>query len=236
LSINLSTALDSSPILAIGIAYFAGLLTSATPCIYPLIPITASIISARNIGAKNKLQSFLLSLTYVLGLSVTYSIIGIISAIAGLFFGSIQNHPLTFLFVGVIITFFGLSMLDIVSLRHITFLEKYLNKAPKKGYFSIFLLGLTSGLIVAPCTAPVLGTLITIISVNKNIIFGSFLMFSFAIGMSTILLIIGTFSGFLTHLPKSGKWLKFIKTSMGVVITSLGLFYIFKAIRVFLSF
>ncbi len=104
--------LQTSLLLSFVAAYLGGLLASLTPCVYPMIPITAGVITNSNLGG-SKLRAFLLSLTYVTGMAVTYAGLGIFAAATGSFFGSINTSPWTFLIIGNIILLLGLGMLDV---------------------------------------------------------------------------------------------------------------------------
>lgn len=208
-------------------AFLGGIGVSLTPCVYPLIPITVGYIGVSTAGSK--LKGFVFSLVYVSGVAVTYSILGLLASLTGKIFGSISSHPITYLFVGIVIIIFGLSMLDIftISLPNIIKLP-----IPKKGnYFSTFLLGLSSGLIVSPCVTAVLGTILVYLTTKKNILYGMTLLFSFAYGMGLILILIGTFSAILVSLPKLGKWMLYIKRLGAFIVIGMGIYFISVAIR-----
>ncbi|MDD5595961.1 MAG: cytochrome c biogenesis protein CcdA, partial [Candidatus Omnitrophica bacterium] len=129
------------------IAFVGGILVSFTPCVYPLIPISAGYIGAS--GASSKLKGFALSFIYVTGVAVTYSILGLVASLTGSFFGKISSHPVTYIVVGVIIILFGLSMVDVFSFFLPNIIRLPVLK--KENYFSTFFLGLCSGLIASPC-------------------------------------------------------------------------------------
>jgi len=211
------------------IVFLGGILVSFTPCVYPLIPISVAYIGAGSSGSKKR--GLFLSLAYVTGIAITYSLLGIAAVATGAFFGKASSNPVTFLAVGIIIILFGLSMLDLFVLA----LPQFIRPAPlkKKNYFSTFVLGLTSGLIVSPCLTPVLGAILAYLSTRKNIIYGATLLFSFAYGMGLVLILAGTFSSFLLSLPKSAKWMSRIKKIFAFALILIGLYFIFTAIRRF---
>jgi len=209
------------------VAFAGGALLSVTPCVYPLIPISAGFIGVRAAGSK--LKGLTLSLIYVTGVAFTYSLLGLAASLTGKILGVISTNPITYLFVGTVIILFGLSLLGVftISLPNIIKLP-----ALKKGnYFSTFLLGLSSGLIVSPCITPVLGAILVYLTAKKNILYGMTLLFSFAYGMGLILILVGTFSTILLGLPKVGKWMAYIKKFVALVLIGMGIFFIFNGIR-----
>ena len=209
------------------LAFFGGMLMSFTPCVYPLIPISAGYIGLN--AANSKFKSFILSLVYVTGIAVTYSILGLIASLTGQIFGKISSQPITYLISGLVIIFFGLSMLDVfnIALPNAVRLSKH-----KRGdYLSTFLLGLISGLVVGSCLTPALAAILAYIAAKKNIVYGMTLLFSFAYGMGLILILVGTFSGTLLRLPKSGRWMIWVKRLGAVIILLSGACFVYIGIR-----
>lgn len=221
---QLETTLQTSLLLSIGIAYVGGLLASLTPCIYPMIPITAGVVGHSNIGG-SRFRGFLLSLAYVFGMAVTYAGLGIFAAATGRFFGTINSHPLTFLLVGNIILLFGLGMLDVFTMPY--FSHNITAKA--KGVVGVFIAGILSAFVAGPCTAPVLGVLLAYVATTQNIMTGGLLLFIFSFGMGTILIGVGTFSSVLAAMPKSGLWMAKIKKAMAFVMIALAEYFFIKA-------
>ncbi|HTY44515.1 MAG TPA: cytochrome c biogenesis protein CcdA [Patescibacteria group bacterium] len=208
------------------LAFLGGVFLSVTPCVYPLIPVSAGYIGARSGGSKGK--GFFLSLLYVSGVAVTYSLLGLVASLTGQFFGAFSANPWVQIASGAIIVIFGLSMFELFTIPLPRMIKLPAHK--KQDYLSTFLLGLSSGLMVSPCVTPVLGTILTYLATKKNVVYGSLLLFSFAYGMGLILIAIGTFSGLLTSLPKSGRWLVYIKKAWAVVLTAAGVYFIITAI------
>jgi len=210
-------------------AFFGGILISFTPCVYPLIPVTISYIGAN--ATQSRLKGLSLSLVYVSGMALVYSLLGLFASLTGQLFGRISSHPITYIITGAVIIFFGISMFDIFSLSLGNFIR--LPRIKSRGYFGVFVLGAVSGLVIGPCLTPVLGTILAYLAAKRNILYGMLLLFCFAYGMGIVLIIAGASSGFLLGLPKSGKWLKITKTAGGVIILALGLYFIYNGIRRF---
>jgi thiol:disulfide interchange protein DsbD len=225
------TYLQNAPSLALLFAFFAGILTSFTPCVYPLIPITIGFIGAK--GVNNRLKSFYLSLFYVLGLALVYAFLGAFAALSGTLFGQISTNKWTYLIVGNIFLLFGLSMLDVFTLQF-TFLQKLnISSRGSKGVLSAFAFGGVSALIAGPCTTPVLGTLLTYVASRQNMFFGFLMLFVFALGMGSLLIIVGTFTGLVSSLPKSGMWMVNIKKLFGIFMIMLAEYFFLKAGQLF---
>ena len=210
-------------------AFGGGVLASLTPCVYPMIPITAGYIGSSNIGG-SKIRAFLLSLVYVAGVAVTYSAMGVFAALSGRFFGEINSSPWSFLLVGNIILLLALSMLDVFSLP--VFTPK--SRSNRGGLLATFGIGLSSGLIAGPCTAPVLGVLLAYVASTGNALLGGALLFVFAFGMGLLLIGVGTFSGLMAALPKSGNWMVHVKKGLGWLMLILAEYFLIQAGRLFL--
>ena len=205
------------------LAFGAGLLVSFSPCVYPLLPITVGYIGASG-HKKDHFHSFILSLIYVLGMAITYCILGVFASLTGNIFGQISTSPISFFIIGNLCILFGLSMLGVFEIHMPNF---FLNKIKtKKSKFSVFLLGVTSGLIVGPCTAPILGATLVYVATKQNLIYGTFLLFSFAYGMGALLILTGTFSGVLANMPKSGRWMHVVERLGGILLILAGEYFL----------
>ena len=208
-------------------AFIGGVLLSFTPCVYPLIPISAGYIGAGARGSKFK--GFTLSLAYVTGVALTYSILGLLASLTATIFGKISSSPVTYLFVGAVIILFGLSMLGLFTIPFPNIIKVSGHK--KQGYFSTFILGLSSGLIASPCLTPALGSILVYLTTKKNLLYGVTLLFTFAYGMGLVLILVGTFSGLLMNLPKSGKWMNYIKRALSFILIGMGTYFIYSGLR-----
>ncbi|MFH1201802.1 MAG: cytochrome c biogenesis protein CcdA [Candidatus Omnitrophota bacterium] len=207
------------------LVFGAGILLSFSPCVYPLLPVTIGIISSKS--GNSKLKGFLLSLIYVLGLAVTYSALGLIAALSGRLFGSITQRPLTYFIVGNIFIIFGLSSLGVFNIKGVA--SKMPEGVNKNGIFPVFLLGLFSGLVVSPCVSPALGAILTYVGTRQNIFYGASLLFIFALGLGFVLILAGTFSAILGAIPKSGKWMYWIKRISGIILIASGEYFLIRA-------
>lgn len=209
-------------------AFLGGAVVSFSPCIYPLIPVTLAFIGAK--AAQSRLKGFILSLVYVFGISVTYSALGLFASLTGRLFGQIATHPLSYLIIANACIIAGLSFLDVISINFWGLnLKGKVNVG--HGFFSVFLFGLASGLVVGPCIAPALGTILVYVAAKQNIIYGSTLLFVFAYGMGISLILAGTFSAFFLNLAKSGAWLMRLRKLSGIILIIIGEYFLILAGR-----
>jgi len=219
--------LQAGSVLAYVAAFVGGVLISFTPCIYPVIPITVGYIGGSCRGSKGK--GFFLSLAYVLGMAVTYAALGSAAALSGQVFGQTAANPAANIIVGNICILMALSLLDVFHVRIPAFVTGSAAGKSRGGIFGAFGIGLASGLVVGPCTAPVLGVLLVFVGTKQNVLFGTSLLFVFALGMGALLLVVGTFTGLLSSLPKSGRWTEAVKKGFGVFLLLVGEYFILEA-------
>ena len=206
-------------------AFLLGLLLSLTPCIYPMIPITIGIL--HNQGKKSLFHNFLGSCCYAFGMSTMFAGLGLLAAFAGASFGSLLSTPL---FVFTLVAFMGymsLTMIGIMDLKIPSFLQKSSNLNTKFGpYLSVYLFGLISGSVASPCVSPGLALLLTMVATMGNVFAGFALLFCFGIGLSTPLIMIGTFSSSINMLPKAGQWMVEVKKALGFAMLATCLYYL----------
>lgn len=221
---QLGTYLQSGSSIAYIIVFFAGILTSITPCVYPLIPIVASYVGSRT--EKSALYSFFISIFYVIGIAIVYTSLGILAALGGKTFGNVQINPWINFGVANLFLLFGLSLLDVFSFPILGSLGPS-GSGKGRGLFGALLLGMTSGFIAVPCINAILESLLTFVAIRQSLFFGGTLLFTYAVGMGFLLIIIGTLVGILSALPKAGGVQKFF----GVLIILMGEYFLIKAGR-----
>jgi thiol:disulfide interchange protein DsbD len=219
--------LGQSLLFAYVAAYLAGVLVSFTPCIYPVIPITAAVIGGqRDISGA---RGFVLSLFFVLGLALTYTALGVFAALTGKLFGTIQTSPLTLGALGGLFILMGLAMLDVFQLSLERYAPRGLTGGNRTGIFGSFMIGVTSGFILGPCTAPVLAVILGVVAARQSVFFGGSLLFVFSLGVGSLLVLVGTFAGILASLPKSGAWMTGVKKLSGIVMLAVGAYFLYSA-------
>ncbi len=225
---NFEHYLHGSALLAFAAAYIGGILVGFTPCVYPVMPIIIGFIGARESGSR--IRSFVLSLVYVAGMALTYTALGGFAALSGKLFGQIQANPWIYFVAGNICLLLGLAMMDMFSInfRMPGFLAKF-QDVNRGGFLGSFLLGATAGFLIGPCTAPVLAVLLVFVATKQSVAFGMSLLFIFAVGIGTLMIILGTFAGILARMPKSGAWMMIVKKAFGLILVGAGEYYLIIA-------
>jgi cytochrome c-type biogenesis protein len=229
---NLSAQLSGNPLLAIGLLFLAGVLTSLTPCIYPMIPITAAIVGGSQAGtdpASRRWRPILLSLVYALGLSVVYATLGLIAGMSGTIFGTISSNPWLYFAMANLLIIAALSMLDVFPIRVPSWVLNRVSAAGTGGTYSgALVMGGMSGLVAAPCSAPVMAAVLTWVTTTKSAALGFVYLFAFSLGMCTLLIAIGASTGFLARLPRAGVWMVWVKRVFALAMIGVAEYYLMK--------
>ncbi|WP_448214194.1 protein-disulfide reductase DsbD [Colwellia sp. MEBiC06753] len=223
---KLLSVLENESLLVTLIAFFTGgLLLSFTPCVFPMYPILTGII----VGQGNKLstkRAFSLSFFYVQGMAITYTILGVVVALAGAQFQAMFQHPAVLIVLSALFIFLSLSMFGMFNLALPAAWQNKLNELSNQqsggSYNGVLSMGAISGLVASPCTtAPLTGALIYI-SQTGDIILGAAALYVLSIGMGLPLLILGSSGGKL--LPKAGAWMNIIKNIFGLLLLAVPIF------------
>lgn len=235
----------SGALFALALAYFGGILSSLTPCIYPMIPITVGVVGGlQENNEERKTRSVVIrGIAYVLGMALIYSFLGVLAGITGQVFGTFTNTSTWYILLGGIMTVAALMMMDVLPIDPQAILENIkikmgLNSRNKTEthkeatILGAFILGASSGFIAAPCTTPVLTAILGFIAQTKSVVFGLGLMLFFSFGLGTILILIAAFAGSLQKLPRAGHWMNRIKIASGILILMFAEYLIFKAGKV----
>ncbi|MCB0408402.1 MAG: thioredoxin family protein, partial [Bdellovibrionales bacterium] len=222
----LESYLDNSLWMTFLIVFIAGILTSFTPCIFPMIPITMAVLGTRT-KEHSKIAGLGLSFSYVLGIAFTYSLLGLLAASTGALFGSFLGHPAVAVGLGILFFILALGMYGVYELQVPVFIRNRLGLHKNQGgWVGAFVTGQLAGLLASPCVGPVLVALLAYVAKTQNLLLGFLLLFTFAFGMGQIFLVIGTFSQALQKLPKAGPWMVSIKIIMGTAMLALSFYYI----------
>ncbi len=226
---GLSVTLSESPLLAVGTLFVAGVLTSLTPCIYPMIPITASVISGTAREGQSKGRTLGLTLTYVVGMATLYASLGLLAGLSGNLFGAVSASPWALLGIGNLLLLFSLFMLEVFPVPVPRRLMGWAGTQGGGSYGAVFLLGASSGVVAAPCGAPAFAVVLTWVAATQAGLMGFVYLFVFSLGMTAILVAVGLFTGTLALLPKSGKWMSWIKKGAGILMIAVAQYYFIKA-------
>lgn len=217
-----SEALQSGSYLyALVLIFGAGVATSLTPCVYPMIAITVSVFGASKTESRKK--AMLLSTVFVLGIASLFTPLGLIAATTGGVFGAALASPMVLVGLATLFLVLAASMFGAFELDLPAGLKNRLATVGGVGYRGAFVIGFASALIAAPCTGPVLGFLLTWVGTTRNVVFGALALFTYALGLGLLFWIVGTFA---VSLPKSGRWVEWIKSVFGIVMVVAALYFV----------
>lgn len=206
------------------LVFLLGLLMSLTPCIYPMIPITAGILQTQ--GSRSVLMSFLLALSYTFGLATTFAILGLLAAFAGQAIGQFMYHPAFIIPLVLLLIYLALSMIGLYDMYVPRFLQPRDHAVTGGSFISVFVFGAISGIVASPCLSPGLVCLLCIVSTLGSKLLGFALLFAFGVGLSIPLLVIGTFSSSLSLLPRAGMWMVEVKKIFGFVMLAMCFYFL----------
>ncbi len=205
------------------LVFVGGLALNLTPCIYPMIPITITYFGGQAQGKKGSI--FLHASLYVIGMAVTYSILGVAAAMTGSLFGAAYQYPPVLISFALIMILLALSMFDIYELRVPASLNR-LASGSQKGFVGTVLMGLTVGIIAAPCIGPFVLGLLSYVGNKGNVFLGFALFFVLALGLGIPFLVLGVFSGSIHKLPRSGAWMVWVRKIFGFILLAMAVYFL----------
>ena len=226
---GLAEALSSSPVVAMAAMFGAGVLTSLTPCVYPLIPITSAVIAGTARENQPRSRTIGLTMTYAVGLALLYALLGAIAGLTGQLFGTVSASPWALVAIGNLLLIFALAMLDVMP---VPVPKKLLEKASETdggSYGAVLLMGAMSGVVAAPCGAPAFAVVLTWVAATQAGLMGFVYLFVFSLGMTALLIAVGLFSGTLALLPRSGAWMLWVKRIAAVIMMGMAEYYFMTA-------
>jgi cytochrome c-type biogenesis protein len=221
---DVSALLQRSPWLAIIAVFLGGVTTALNPCVLAMIPLLMGVV-AGNKETTTVRRSLVFSLFFVLGLAVTFTVLGLISALMGRMFGNVG--PFWKYVVAGVCFLMGLQLLGIL---------KWNIPVPtgirvkKQGSIGAFLLGLLFGVVSTPCAVPILAVLLAFVAEKGNVLYGGFLLFVYALGHSALVLIAGTSVGAAKGLLESKGLRKahgVLQKIAGILIIGIGFYFLF---------
>ncbi len=208
--------------------FIIGLALNLTPCVYPMLSVTVSLFGAQT--ETNTAKVFLKAIVYVLGIASMYSALGVTAALGGGLFGSWLQSSWVLGTVAALLFAMALSSFGAYQIQMPYWLTSKLGGTTGTGIISIFLSGLVVGVFAAPCIGPPVIALLTLVGTKGDPVFGFWAFFVLSLGLGFPYLILGTFSGLLKKIPRSGAWLVWIERIFGVVLTGAALFYLSLAL------
>lgn len=218
-----ATISEKGWILTFILVFIAGLALNLTPCVYPLIPITISYFGGQVEGKKGGLIFH--AMIYVLGMAITYSILGVLAALSGNLFGAALQNPYVLVIIALIMVSLALSMFDLYEIRIPVFLSTFAGGA-KQGYVGTFFMGLTVGIVAAPCIGPFVLALLTYVGERGDVVLGFGMFFVLALGLGIPFIFLALFSGSMNKIPRSGAWMIWVRSIFGFVLIAMAVYFL----------
>jgi len=225
LLIPVSQLLTESPLAALGAMFVAGLVTSLTPCVYPMIPVVAGVLGGAGSAGRSRRETVGYTMVYALGLALVYASLGLLAGLTGSLFGTVSSSPWAFFTMGNLLLVFGLAMLDVFPVNVPNRLMAWARNFGGGSYGGAFAMGATSGLVAAPCGAPAFAAALTFVTTTGSAVLGFSYLFAFSLGMTALLIAIGLGAGLGARLPGSGRWTFWVKRLAGAVLIGMAEYY-----------
>jgi thiol:disulfide interchange protein DsbD len=205
------------------LVFLGGLALNLTPCVYPMIPITVSYFGGQSRGRSGHTVS--LALLYLLGMATMYSALGLVAAFTGSLFGSALQNPIVLIVIALVMIGLAMSMFGFYEIRIPERLAGMAGTA-KQGKMGSFLMGLTVGIVAAPCIGPFVLGLLTFVGETGSLFLGFSLFFVLALGLGLPFVVLAVASGNITRLPKSGEWMEWVRHLFGLVLLAMALYFL----------
>lgn len=224
---TLGQVMQTRPILAYGASYMGGVVATASPCILASIPLVIGFVGGYAGG--NKKQAFFYSLTFVVGLALIMSVLGAMAALMGTLFGQVGAY--WYFVVAVILMLMGLQLSGLINLKLGGNAQRFLPQ--RTGLIGALILGMLFGLVLAPCATPVLAVILTLAAVKGEVAYGSSLLFAYALGQGTLVILAGTFTGVIENFlqSKGAKFGTVMQQAAGLLIFFVGAYIFFQGVR-----
>jgi thiol:disulfide interchange protein DsbD len=238
---NITELLSTRPAAALPLVFVGGVLTSLTPCIYPMIPITAAVVGgqgahhATNSKSHSRASVVWRTMAYVTGLALSYASLGLVAGMTGTLFGGVSTNPWLMIIVANLLLAFALMMLDVFL---VPIPQGWMSAAARMGssggIAGAFAMGAASGLVAAPCGAPVMAALLTWVSTTRSAFLGFTYLFVFSLGMCALLVAVGLSAGGAVRLPRAGAWMLVVKKIFALMMIVTAQYYLLQAGQLFL--
>ncbi|HEX6790003.1 MAG TPA: cytochrome c biogenesis protein CcdA [Candidatus Krumholzibacteria bacterium] len=205
------------------LVFLGGLALNLTPCVYPMIPITVSYFGGQSRGRSGHTLS--LALLYLLGMATMYSALGLVAAFTGSLFGSALQNPIVLIVIAAVMVALAMSMFGYYEIRIPERLAGMAGTA-KQGRTGSFLMGLTVGIVAAPCIGPFVLGLLTFVGESGSLFLGFSLFFVLALGLGLPFVVLAVASGNIARLPRSGEWMEWVRRLFGLVLLAMALYFL----------
>ncbi len=218
-----STLESTGLFLSLFFVFLGGLALNLTPCVYPLIPITIGYFGGQSEGRTGKL--FLLGILYLLGMAFTYSVIGVVTSLSGAVFGMLMQNIFVIIGIALLFVLLSLSQFGVYEFKLPDSLVAKVGGA-KGGVSGAFFMGLTMGIVAAPCIGPFVLGLVTYVAAKGDPYYGFLMFFVLAIGLGLPYLFLALFSGKIKKLPRAGEWMEGVKHIFGFLLLAMAIYFL----------
>ncbi len=225
LQTSLEATLRHEPLAAVPILFAAGLATSLTPCVYPMIPITAGILGGAGASGISRRRAAVVTAAYVGGLALVYALLGLLAGLTGSLFGAIASSPWAYFLTGNLLLVLGLALLDVFTVNAPERAAAWAGRLGAASPGAAFVMGAASGLVAAPCGAPAFAAVLTFVASTGSATLGFIYLFVFSLGLTALLVAVGLSSGLLAALPAAGRWTLWVKRGGGVLLLLMAEYY-----------
>jgi cytochrome c-type biogenesis protein len=222
---SLESTLRHEPLAALPLLFAAGLATSLTPCVYPMIPITAGILGGAGAAGISRRRTAALTGAYVGGLALVYALLGLLAGLTGSLFGTVASSPWAYFITGNLLLVFGLALLDVFTVSAPQRLAGWAARLGAASPGGAFAMGAASGLVAAPCGAPAFAAVLTFVAGTGSAVLGFIYLLVFSLGLTALLVAVGLSSGLLAALPAGGRWTVRVKRAGGVLLLLMAEYY-----------
>ena len=222
---QLPSQLSHHPLAGLALAFGGGLLASLSPCLYPMIPITLSIVGGTR--ASSRIQRIGLALVYVAGLAATYSLLGLVAGLSGTMFGVISTNPWLYFAMANVMLLSAAMMADVIAVPIPVSVQQRAASIGTGGRAGgAFAMGAVSGLVAAPCGAPVMAGLLTWVTTTRSGVLGFLYLLAFSLGMCALLLALAVLADTALRLPRPGRWMTGVKRLFALVLLGVAEYYL----------
>jgi len=220
------SVLQAGSLLAYLLVFLGGVVTSIGPCNVAMIPLVIGFVGGS--GQLSRSRSFALSLTFAVGLAVTFMLLGVVASLVGGLIGGTSR--VWYYVVAGVCVLIGLSMLGVFHLPDVPGVARLRERVRLRGLPGALALGLVSGLVASQCATPVLAAILTyVMSQEGALVYGAALLFVYALGRGVPIVLAGTFTGALKQMQSLGRWSSLIERVSGVIVIGVGLYFLWIA-------
>ena len=222
----LSVNLSAHPFVALAGVFVGGVLTSLTPCLYPMIPITVSIIGG-DAGQVTRSRRMGLAAFYVIGLATAYASLGLLAGLTGTMFGAVSTSPWLYFAMANIMLVSAAMMADVIAVPLPAALRQRASTMGTGGRIAgVLTMGLASGLVAAPCGAPVMAAILTWVTTTRSAGLGFVYLLTFSLGMCALLVFVAFIADTSLRLPRAGPWMLWVKRAFALILLGVAEYYL----------